>query len=171
MAYDLITEVCEGLINVFALELSAAIDPADPVRLKTCELAPLQDDPTTRAPLVLVMYDPDLGSVPDELYGPDIGGGPRWVNYFRIVGRIPQAHDKYEALRNIGIMRDRIRRAVYKHNNMVGTEAQSGEWVWVMGPRLDFELQRQRLIGGESEWYAEVRLIFSCRSEDPPGWQ
>lgn len=166
-APDIVNAIVDRLIEVFLLELQTNVALDDPLRLLRCEEAPLQDDPTTEAPFVLVMADPEMGSIPDPDVPYESGGGPKWVNFVRVVGRTPATETKTEARYLIGSLKRRLIIALWKHWNLTDLVCDSGEEVYFLSPIHNIGRAVSRIMGGDGEWYGEVRVLLMYHTEEP----
>lgn len=167
MAGDITLAVCDALITVLTRELQTEIATSDPLRARRVEKYPLQDDPTTQAPYIIVAPDVERGQIPDPEMPPEIGGGTWWVDFYQVEGRIPKQVSKNAAYTAIGTFRDRILRALITYGNLDGVTTDDSKWyIWKSGAGPDGPIARSRVrvFGGDREFYGEALFELYYRS-------
>ena len=157
----------DQLVTLYTAQMQTDIATNDINRLKLIRKAPLQDDPTKVAPFVVVGMDTDRGRVMDPIHPREIGGGIRWCNFFKIVGRTPVHRTRDTAYENIGIVNDRALRVVLKNWDLSGLTADNGEIVTHSTPNLIGQ-NVFKIYGGDNEWYGEFRINLHWFSEETP---
>jgi hypothetical protein len=166
VAYDIIDAAMDKLVELVTADMQTAIDEDDSLRLKLVSKAPFQDDPTTRAPFIIVGYNDDQGSELDPFHDPEVGGGVRWMHPFVLWGGTPRKSSRTLCYAAINSLKRRAIRVLYDHENLDDLASGSGEYLDV-GTWDMIDLATSRIFGGESEWYGEMRIEFHLFSVDP----
>jgi hypothetical protein len=168
VAYDILNGVLDYLVTAFTQEMRTTIATSDPLRLQLIGRAPLQDDPTDVAPFVLVGLDYERGRIPDPFHEPEIGSGPAWLNFFRILGRVVPQESKETAYTATAALNSRAIATILKHHrDLESLVAEDGERVFdCCYPDL-ITNNIVRPFGGENEWFGEFQIYLHLFSVQP----
>ena len=168
MAYDILNTVLDFFVEAFTDELQTQVSADDPLRLQLAARAPLQDDPTVVAPFVIVGLDYERGRIPDPVHEPEIGSGPKWLSFFRVLGRVAPQDSKEAAYLAAASLNSRaIGALLRRHRDLESLRANDGEYVFdCCYPDLILK-NVVRPFGGENEWFGEFQIYLHVFSEQP----
>jgi len=168
VAYDILNTVLDYLVETFTEDLRVNVPDNDPLQLQIAGRAPLQDDPTVVAPFVIVGLDYERGRIPDPLHEPEMGSGPKWLNFFRILGRVAPQDSKESAYLAAAQLNSRaIGMLLRHHRHLESLKADDGERIFdCCYPDLILK-NVVRPFGGENEWFGEFQIYLHLFSEQP----
>jgi hypothetical protein len=165
MAYDIISTTLEYLVDVYTIEMQTNVN--DALKVVRVTIAPLQDDPTRVAPFIAIGPDNDRGRIIDPLHEREIGGGMKWMNFFKIAGRIPQQSNRQDAYEKIGELNSRSLAVLRKYWDLNGLTSDDGESIFGSTANL-IGMNKVRILGGDTEWFGEFLINLHWFSEETP---
>ena len=139
---------------------------ADELTMKIVKKKPFQEDPTVKAPYILIGWNPEKALVPAKLSTgereyPQIGGGVPWTMHLtlRAAPKVVKTADQAYAL--IGQLTQRCMHILRKHAleevDLLGSTTISN-YDWLVIDSVTPKIQ-----GGDREWLSHVDIEFHQR--------
>lgn len=153
--------VLDFWVRTFTTELMHNTE--DDLRMVVVKKAPFQDDPTRKAPYLLLSIDEDHGLVPDTPI--EIGGHLRWSLHLKLraAPRVVSSVDR--AYHLVDVLSMRVCRILREHT-FDQPLAPNGAF---MDNRDWFTIAKvlPKVYGGEREWLSYVDIHFVVRIKEP----
>jgi hypothetical protein len=157
----MITPLLDFWVQTFTTQLMTHTE--DDLRMTVVKKAPFQDDPTRKAPYLLMSIDEDLGLVPDS--PSEIGGPLRWQLHLKLraAPKVVSTVDRAYHLVDVLSMRvcHIIRAHTFDHPTALnGSCMDNRDWFTITKVM-------PKVYGGEREWLSHVDVFFFARIKEP----
>jgi hypothetical protein len=157
----MISTLLDFWLEVFTRELMH--DTNDELRMIIVKKAPLQEDPTRKAPYLIMHTDEEKGLEP---VGPqEIGGPLRWKVHMKMRAAPKVATTVDRAYHLVDVLTSRIchllRQETFAHPEGING-AMMDNWNWLIVDKV-----KPKVYGGEREWLSYVDIEFHCFMREP----
>jgi hypothetical protein len=137
------------------------INTSDALRMALVQKRPFQDDPTRKAPYLILTFDETQGLVPDPDIKPEIGGPNYWKLYLKVKAAPKVQTDRETAYTLAGALSMRVAYVIRSAYNQQpafagGSRLQMYDW-------LNLNKIVTHVYGGEREWLSYTEIYFFVR--------
>ncbi len=137
----------------------------DALKMSVVQKRPFQDDPTRKAPYLILHFDEEKGTQPDTELKYEIGGPTYWKVFLKLKAapKVQTSREKAYTLSDVLLQRTLwvLRNAYRQH-----TETLAGATLW----QLDWNFITKASIhmaGGEREWLPHIEVYWYHRVQEP----
>lgn len=148
--------------ETFSTELIENTD--DQLALKVCQKGPFQDDPTRKAPYLILSIDEEKGMIPDNK-DLEVGGGIPWTVYLKVRAAPKVVNTAEKAYTLVDLLAHRILHVIQVHSFVQPSIA--GVSFVQNYDQLNIDKLVPKVYGGEREWLSYVEVYFHTRIKQP----
>jgi hypothetical protein len=158
--------ITETLTFFEELFTTAFVDEtSDALRMEIVQKRPFQDDPTRKAPYLILTFDEDKGLIPDPDTPPEIGGPTYWKLHLKVRAAPKVQKDRETAYTLVSVLMMRVMytlRNSYLQHPVFAGGVYLNNYNWLLITK-----SVPHVYGGEREWLSYVDVHFYVRLAEP----